>query len=313
MKPFAVEKLEDLADVFCAVIGGCPDNIGEIEEYMLNSRLSRLFAAADMERILKYDGFFADETADAVYAILPTEIRLNENKTIVLTPQAFQKLNRAKINKPASRIINIPFPKAAEVYERHFDDKIQDVISVISAIKQKREEEEREAQRIKAAEEEKKAAEEAKKAERREKNRLRMRKRRAEHPEARKSYYKRLDTLSPEERERQREANNRRNAVYREKNREKLRQSHNECRAKLKAENPELLKEIDKMHNSTKNRKKAGRRYYKKHKKEIAQKARENPMVKVYKRRYKIKQRLKKTGPVLASLLQGIMAAKSRG
>ena len=35
-------------------------------------------------------------------------------------------------------------------------------------------------------------------------------------------------------------------------------------------------------------------------------------MIKVYKQRYKIKQRLKKTGPILLSLLQGIAATKNR-
>lgn len=416
MKPFAVEKLEDLADVFCAVIGGRPDNIREIEEYMLNSRLRWLFAAADMERILKYDGFFADETADAVYAILPTKLKLNPNKTIVLTPQAFQKLNRAKINKPASRIINISFPKAMEIYDEHFNDKISKIISAINDVNQKKSqpkaektppqesvapsvmpetpktapiknkpevksktetevktpeekiqetqtermrleeecrklkaekkklseeykrvraerkrlEDERQkvdsektklaearkeiaAEKARLAEERKKLeAEEKELEEKREKKRLYMRKRRAEHPKARKSYYKPLNTLPPEEQERLRAANKSRNAVYREKNREKLRLSHNERRAKLKAENPELLKSMDKMHNENSNRKEIGQRYYQKHKEEIKQKSQANPMVKVYKKRYETKKRLEKTGPVLASLLQGLIAAKSK-
>ena len=416
MKKFETDKIRDLTEVFFSVMGGEPESIKEIEEFMQKSPLRRLMFASDMERVLKFDGYFAEEVADAVYALLPVKIPLNDKQKMILTPQAFHKLNQQVGTRPACRVINISFPKAMEIYDEHFNDKISKVISAINDVNQKKSqpkaektppqesvapsvmpetpktapienkpevksktetevktqeekiqetqtermrleeecrklkaekkklseeykkvraerkrlEDERQkvdsekaklaearkeiaAEKARLAEERKKLeAEEKELEEKREKKRLYMRKRRAEHPEARKSYYKPLNTLSPEERERQREANNRRNAVYREKNREKLRQSHNERRAKLKAENPELLKEIDKMHNSTKNRKKAGRRYYKKHKKEIAQKARENPMVKVYKKRYEIKKRLEKTGPVLASLLQGLIAAKSK-
>lgn len=340
MKKFETDKIQDLTEVFFAVIGGKPENIREIEEFMQKTPLNQLIFAADMERVLKYDGFFSDEVADAIYALLPVKIALNDRQNLILTPQAFRELNHKTSLKPASRAITISFSKATTIFDVHFRDKMSAVVWAIKEAKQKRllREQEKakeqaeqkkkqaelekklaqieaqraqEQERKKIAAEEAKLAEEKKTAERREKNRLRMRQYRAEHPEARKSYYKRLDTLSPEEQMRQRAANNSRNAVYREKNREKLRQSHNERRAKLKAENPELLKSLDKMHNESANRKETCRKYYQKHKAELALKAQANPMVKVYKQRYKVKKRLEKTGPILASLLQAILASKT--
>ena len=416
MKKFETDKIRDLTEVFFSVMGGEPESIKEIEEFMQKSPLRRLMFASDMERVLKFDGYFAEEVADAVYALLPVKIPLNDKQKMILTPQAFHKLNQQVGTRPACRVINISFPKAMEIYDEHFNDKISKVISTINDINQKkaqskaektppqesvapsvtpetpktaptenkpevkskteievktpeekiqetqtermrleeecrklkaekkklseeykkvraerkRLEDERQkvdsekaklaearkeiaAEKARLAEERKKLeAEEKELEEKREKKRLYMRKRRAEHPEARKSYYKPFNTLPPEEQERLRAANKSRNAVYREKNREKLRLSHNERRAKLKAENPELLKSMDKMHNENANRKEIGQRYYQKHKEEIKQKAQANPMVKVYKKRYETKKRLEKTGPVLASLLQGLIAAKSK-
>ena len=139
-----------------------------------------------------------------------------------------------------------------------------------------------------------------------------MRKYRAEHPGERKSYYKKLSTLSPEEQEKKRAENNRRNAVYRAKHREELRTKANARRANLKEENPELLKKLDKQNNERANRKEIGHRYYLKHKEEILQKTNQNPMSKIYKQRYETTQRLKKTGPVILSLVAAIAAAKSK-
>lgn len=147
----------------------------------------------------------------------------------------------------------------------------------------------------------------------REQNRLRMRKRRIDHPLERKSYYKKFATLTPDEQEKKRADNNRRNALYRAKNRERLRQKANARRANLKAENPELLKELDRKNNTRANRSEIGRRYYQKHKDEITMKAERNPMVKVYKKRYQIKKRLQKTGPILASLVAALAVTKGHG
>ncbi|MBR6355291.1 MAG: hypothetical protein IKR92_00410 [Alphaproteobacteria bacterium] len=348
MQKLNITKPENLSDVFCAVMGGRPDNIREIEEFVKQSPLQKLMYAADIERIVEFNGYFAEETIDAVYALLPIKIPLNETQNWIMTPSSFAKLNNATEAKPASRIINIQFMKAQQIYNQYFPEKVEKVMVTLAEAKFKREERERaererkeqrrqelelkareyeemekrrqEKQRQEKLEKERQQQEkerlakeqEEKAAQKREKARLRMRQYRAEHPEKRKSYYKPLDTLSAPERRRQRKANNKRNAVYRAKNKEQIRERHNARRARIKAENPELLKELDRKHNMSAGRKEAGQRYYQKHKEEISQKARQNPMVKVYKRRYQIKKRLEKTGPVISALLQGLIAAKER-
>lgn len=81
----------------------------------------------------------------------------------------------------------------------------------------------------------------------------------------------------------------------------------------MKAKNPELLKELDKKNNAKANRKANCSRYYQKHKEEISLKSSNNPMVKVYKRRYQVKKRLQKTGPILSSLVAALAVAKGHG
>ena len=130
MKKFETEKITDLSEVFFAVMGGQTEDIREMEEFMKTSPLNRLMHAVDLERILKYDGFFADEV-DAVYALLPLNIRLNEHKSILLTPQAFRKLNVAKVAMPASRFINIDFPKAYNVYCSAYPEKMRKLVKEI--------------------------------------------------------------------------------------------------------------------------------------------------------------------------------------
>lgn len=464
MKKLELNKIDDLADLFCAIIGGRPESVEEIKSFMAQSPLNQLLFISDIERILDYDGFFAEEVIDAVYSLLPVKIPLDNDRKLVLTPQAFRKLNAAKISRPASRLINISFPKAMAVYNNHYETKFQKLVEVIHEIQQKKkiQKDEQTASRITSTEktdqstsqetetskslppivvarlkkvaeerkgektpereksgntkyltkkdieekpgkevsapkvctdnsqtlqqeelteeqkeiiekdkrrrqkfqralrkaqkeqekrreqkellkqqqkeenerllaeeqqrnkEEKKRQERHQKAqkerlekenpelaERREKNRLRMQKRRAENPEARKSYYVKYEDLSEEERERKRQANRERNRRYREAHRLELRKSHNERRAKMKAENPELLKELDKKNNAKANRQETCRRYYQNHKEELNQKARENPMTKIYKQRYKDKQqRLAQTDPVVSAILQKTLKSK---
>ncbi len=298
MKNFETDKITDLADVFYALLGGKPDNVKEIDAFMENSPLNRLLYTSDVVRILEFDGFFADETVLAVYSLLPIKIPVNKKQNIILSPKTFMRLNQERINRPSCHLINISFTQAQEIIQNEYDLKIQRVIETLADIRMRKHEK---PQPVMTKEDAK-----------REKNKLRMRKFREEHPEQRKSYYKRFDTLTPEEQEKKRAGNNLRNAIYRAKNRERLRQKAVERRANMKAENPELLKELDKKHNSKANRSEIGRRYYQKHKKEIDKKVANNPKVKVYKQRYQTKKRLQKTGPMLASLLNGIIAAKIR-
>jgi len=452
MQKINLEKCSDLADVFYAVMGGYTDNIREIEAFMLTSPLNKLIHSSDVERIVKYDGFFADETVDAVYALLPVKIPLKDGKSWIMSPQAFRKLNSAQINKPASRLINISFPKALLVYNTTYLEKIREVIHLVNEVKKKtvesvvndnsnqvnapqvsphhnpnivniseikstekplsvpvsdkskdvskpqdddfknetapsanalmsrqrkkveekqikkeelshkndeaslvptkfqeklkkalalqkrnrkkadrikqkrkeyetellKEEQQRNAEeqeklaKIKDEQRKKFAEENPELAKKRETARLRMQKQRAEHPEARKSHYVKYDDLSPEEREKKRLANRERNRIYREKHRLELRQSHNERRARLKAENPELLKEMDKKTNSNRNRAEICQRYYQNHKKELNRKTRKNPMRPIYLERYKLKKKLQTTGPIISALLQGLINSKSR-
>ncbi len=299
MKRFETDKITDLADVFYAVLGGKPENVKEIDEFMEKSPLKKLLFTSDIVRILEYDGFFADETVLAVYSLLPEKIRLNQKQSVIMSPTTFMKLNRERITRPHSRLINISFPAAQEVMQNEYDLKIQRVIEALIDAKKKKYEKTHTAL----------TKEELK----REQNKLRMRKRRIDHPLERKSYYKKFATLTPEEQEKKRADNNRRNALYRAKNRERLRQKANARRANLKAENPELLKELDRKNNTRANRSEIDRRYYQKHKDEITLKAGRNPMVKVYKKRYQIKKRLQKTGPILASLVAALAVAKGHG
>ena len=137
MKRFETDKITDLADVFYAVLGGKPENIKEIEEFMQKSPLKKLLFASDMVRILEYDGFFADETVLAVYSLLPEKIRLNQKQSVIMSPTAFVKLNRERITRPHSRLINISFPAAQEVMQNEYDLKIQRVIEALTDAKKK--------------------------------------------------------------------------------------------------------------------------------------------------------------------------------
>ena len=392
MKKFETEKITDLSEIFFALMGGCPEDIREIENFMKTSPLNQLMFASDIERIIKYDGFFPDETVDAVYSLLPIEIPLNAGKNEVLTVQAFRKINAARVALPASRVIDISFPKAISVYTRNYPDKNKKLVRILCNIKDQREEnllyptnsslnsevknekqtpiktkrpyrsarktrygsrykkgempqfvvkqmqkvkEEKERQQkeqekeikneLKRLKAEKEKEEKLKKQEaskiyiqkknrrqqkqilrereqqqqfrqeeqvkvwqeiarldnkkqelekrkntpfeqlsvedqEKEKQRRRMAELRKWRP--RKDTRIKIEDLTPEEQEIVREANRRRNAVYRERHREEIRASRNAARARLKQDNPELLKEMDRKNNAKPARKKAARNYY---------------------------------------------------
>ena len=442
MKKFETEKITDLSEIFFALMGGCPEDICEIENFMKTSPLNQLMFASDIERIIKYDGFFPDETVDAVYSLLPVEIPLKSDKNEVLTVQKFRQINAARIALPASRVIDISFPKAISVYTRNYPDKNKKLVRILCNIRNQQEEnllyhtnsnlnsevknekktpiktkrpcrsarktrygsrykkgempqfvveqmqkvkEEKERQQkeqekeiknalknLKAEQgkEEKHKKQEASKIyiqkknrrqqkqilqereqqqqfrqeeqikvwreiarldnkkqemekrkntpfeqlsvedQEKEKQRRRMAELRKGQP--RKDTRKKIGDLPPEEQEIVREANRRRNAVYRERHREELRASRNEARARLKQDNPELLKEMDRKNNAKPARKKASRRYYLMNKEKCAERNRNNPNRSIINKKYKMKKRLIKTGPVLSSLIQGLLNTKSR-
>lgn len=131
MEKLNLKKCDSLADVFCAVLGGKTSDIREIKDFIEKSPLKSLIYANDMERILQFDGFFADEVVDAVYALLPVKLRLSPELSWVMTPQAFRKLNAAQVAKPASRYINVSLSAAFEVYAKQYHRKLEQVVKVI--------------------------------------------------------------------------------------------------------------------------------------------------------------------------------------
>ena len=158
MKELNLEKCESLADVFCALIGGRPDDVDEIKNFMIKSPLRQLIHIADMDRIINYDGFFSDEVVDAIYALLPPKLKIAPNRTWIMTPQAFRKLNAAQLNKPACRFINVSMQKAMHIYMVNYENKIKRVINAINGIEDEPEKEEIKAQPVEQSALEKKRA-----------------------------------------------------------------------------------------------------------------------------------------------------------
>jgi hypothetical protein len=131
MEKLNLKKCDSLADVFYAVIGGKTDDIREIKEFIDKSPLKNLIYANDVERILQFDGFFADEVVDAIYALLPVKLRLSPELAWIMTPQAFRKLNAAQVAKPASRYVNVSISEAVTVYLQHYKQKIENVVKAV--------------------------------------------------------------------------------------------------------------------------------------------------------------------------------------
>lgn len=295
MKKFETQKANDLSDVFFAVMGGRPEKIEEVESFMAHSPLQKLFFTADMNRILEYDGFFAEEAVDAVYALLPVKIPLSETHEWLMTPQEFRRLNAARINRPASRYIDIPLSKTTEIFFTYLKPKICE-------LKRLREE---------AVQNKPNFQPLAEKTELPKAPEAKTRDVFTKQDQADMS----LNALCKEKEEEFRAAARRarNNVVYRQRHKEEISQKRKQKRLKLKAENPDLLKEMDKKRNSRRKISGADRRYFQKHKAEIRTRLRANPKTNEYKRKHRNKKRFEtKTGPQILALLNGIMIAKSR-
>jgi hypothetical protein len=289
MKKFEVEKISDLSEVFYALIGGKPEKIQEIEAFIVQSPLKELLFAADLNRILEYDGFFSEETIDAVYCLLPCKIPLSKDRNWLMTPQAFRKLSADRINRPASRFIEIPLSKANRVFFDRFRDKIAEFKRLYQEEKQE----------IKIKVEEKQPEKEQRAAQ--------------EATQQKKKWkYIPIDELPPEKQEERRAANRKHNDTYRKTRKLEISLRRKKWRIDLKEKDPEKLREYDRKLN--KNRKERGydKTYFQNNKEEIMRKARENPKTPGYKRKYRNKKRFQtKTGPKIMALLSGIIAAKS--
>lgn len=131
MKSHKVEKIEKLEDVFYAVLGGEPDSSAEMWHYLEDNKMGKLLYDSDIDRILHHDGYFADETVDAVYAVLPLAIPLSDGRRYLMNLKTFRQLNHEKSQQPNSTLVNISFPRALEVYEKYFNFKMSTVIEMI--------------------------------------------------------------------------------------------------------------------------------------------------------------------------------------
>lgn len=312
MKEFEVEKANDLSDVFFAVMGGRPEKIAEIEAFMAHSPLKELFFAADMNRILEYDGFFAEEAVDAVYALLPAEIRLSPTRSWLMTPQEFRQLNAARINRPASRFIDVSLSKAMNVYFNHFKSKISELKKLYQEAQQNKQPSQSTPKNTELPRKpETKINDIPKDAELPRKPKIKTN----DIPKKQNQAEMSLNALCAEERKKRsaaaRHAHN--SVVYRQRHKQEISQKRRAERLKLKAENSDLLKEMDKKRNSRRKISDSDRRYFQKHKAEIRVRLRENPKTNEYKRKYRNKIRfMTKTGPQILALLNGIAAAKCR-
>jgi hypothetical protein len=293
MKKFEVEKISDLSEVFYAMMGGKPEKTEEIDAFIKQSPLKELLFSTDVIRILEYDGFFSEETVDAIYCLLPCKIPLSKDRNWLMTPQAFRKLSADRVNRPASRFIDIPLSKANRVFFDRFRGKIAEFKQLYQeALQQKQE--------VTTKVEKKQPEKEQKVVQKRA-------------PRKKKWKYIPMDELSPEKQEERRAANRRRNDTYRKTRKLEISLRRKKWRLNLKENDPEKLREYDRKLN--KNRKERGydKNYFQNNKEKIQQKARENPKTNLYKRKYKNKIRFQtKTGLKILTLLDAIVAAKSR-
>ena len=131
MKAHKVEKVENLEDVFYAVLGGEPDSSLEMWDYLKENKLGKLLYDTDIDRLLHHDGYFAEETVDAVYALLPVAIPLSGGRRYLMNSRTFRRLNHEKSVLPNSKLVNISLPKAIEAYNSYYNQKMSMVIELI--------------------------------------------------------------------------------------------------------------------------------------------------------------------------------------
>ena len=305
-------KLEVLEDVFVAWIGGYPETTSEIRTFLEESRLDALLSVRDIEILLGYNAYFSAETAQAVYALMPPVLKVQKGE-YALFAQTFNRINVKTSRLPRSQVIAADLRTTLLLKRQFFSDKMTYMKNNYNKLRTLNNKLLGSRYSKQKYQEQKKSRTEEEKQAYREKARLRMQKYRAEHPEKVVEQRKRLQKEKTAMQKLQELfASRQKYRNLSEEKREQIRLKRREQRAALKAENPELLKELDRQRNNHKNRAKTSHNYYERHKEEISRKARENPKVKIYKQRYKQKQRLKKTGPRLLQILQGIVNNKER-
>lgn len=313
MKRYNKDSIDNLSDVFCAWMGGYPETDAEINQFLQTSKLNQLMSVADMDVVIYHNGYFANETLLSVYSLIPIKLKTKNIEPAIL-PEMLNRYNKRVSQGQQSKLVNISFAKALDVYDANYPEKYNSIKKVKAYLRSYN-------YRIANPDAAKKAYKnrmagmtEEEKIIWREKNRLNAQIVRAKNPEPyRESASKYWHNLPEEKKAFLRIDSRERNKKYREENAEAIRARNNERRRLLKEENAELLKEQDRIHNQNANRQESCKKYYEKNKEIVAQKAKDNPKVKEYKRRYKLKQRFQKnTGEKILALLQGIANSKSQ-
>ena len=312
MKAYNKESIDCLSDIFYAWMGGLPSEQADVKKFLQTSGLEQLISEKDLTEVMNDEAYFSEETMLAVYALVPVKLKAGK-KEFAIFPQEFNKLNNKASGIKGARPVNIDFSRAAKVLDEHYPAKYKYLVEQKETLRKENKKARSKAYSPEKYRQYRASLSEEKKAEIREKSRLRMQQRRAANPEKAKADSKKYWEQMPEDKkEFYRIASRGRGKKYREANKEEIYRKRNEKLRKLREENPELLKEMYKRYNQSGNRKESSHNYYMKNKEIIAQKAKENPKTQEYKRRYKLKQRFRKsTGKIILGLLQAIADSKA--
>ena len=319
MLEFNKNRIDTLSDVFCAWMGGIPENDNDIKYFLSRyEKLASFLTHRDIEHIVHFHAFFPKETVRAVYTVIPPRVKLSNGKSFAVFEKKFEKMNSFEAKNPNGRAINVKMSALYSIYVTGYIEKAEFMRKNSSKFRSANDrilfpDKQKERYRLKRL-----SMTEDELEEYRKKGRDAMRKRRAEHPENKKIEADKMREKRKNRTDlqiiRDRITSRINNRTYRKNNREQIRARNNAARERLKQENPELLKERDKKTNTHPHRKEICRNYYQKHKEEINQRARNNPKVKEYKRKYALKKRWQeKTGAPVLSLLQAIVDYKQRG
>lgn len=316
MEAFVKNKINTLSDVFCAWMGGIPENDNEIKYFLSKHEdLAKLLTHRDIEHIVHFHAYFPDETLKAVYSLIPARVKLANGREFAVFEPHFIQMNTAEIKRINSRAVNTDMRIAYNIYIHNYAEKYMYMKKNYNkfraanqrAINPEQAKEWYRNRQLNMSEEEKEL--------KRKKAREYARKWRAEHPEsaveAAAKQRKRRQNRSEFQIINDRITSRRANRKYRQNHKEEISQRQKESRLRLKEQNPELLKEMDKKANFSPKRAEICRTYYQKHKEEINRKAKENPNTQIYKKRYRIKKRWQETtGPMVMNLLQALALHK---
>lgn len=303
-----IDTLDELFNIW-------QNNVGakSAKEFLQKTGLSALITTSDLQKLAEGRACFSPETVMSVYGLLPVKLKLTKISLNVF-PQYFYRLNHRASKQPNVTVINISLSRSEAIFKQYSLPKLKLVKDNANKFRH-------ENQNAKNPEKVKEARQRylerlspEQKALLKEKSKLRMRKYRAEHPESCiqnvKKAKERRANLSEIEKISRRIDERLRKRKYREEHKEEIAARRKQYRESL---DPNVVREKNRLYNQSENRKKSLKTYYENHKQELALKAKNNPMTKIYKQRYKAKKRFQeRTGTTILSLLQALAEAKSR-